>query len=470
MTLNVPEALPKRFFEERNQATRIDMFDELSDLTRADLRGFFRKMGATHLFEEVVVPLLREGDSQVFVAVRDRPWPPWGLGARNVSAACQIHLVGDQTYGISPVYVGDEDLTNVGLVAAVYKELLEYLVASSERAEVNYLVADGSTLADHVLQSHGFQSTQDVFITEGARYFTYTIRAEDLLKQLRLDTIETPDLLLHDVPAETLERNALFHSTIFNGHRSEWSLEFSRLPSELIRLVRGGHFSKPGGVPTGTGRFGRRPPEETDWSPYGRLGPRVLVPMSNFLSEKERAGLLEFVTSKEADFKPATVMFGGAEPQVDENVRKAKTLDGLEHFEQLFGDKIKEALPQVLERLGHEPFPVGRIEIQATASGDRDYFRIHQDAEPGDTREISFAYFLHREPKRFSGGDLRVFETRVEDGQPIPSDQVETVVPRQNEIVFFPSIHEHEVLPVRAGGKEFADSRFAINGWIHRAE
>ena len=468
--MNVPAPATAGFFDARNQATRIDMFDEPDDLTRADLRSFFRRMGATHLFEEVVMPLLGQGDSQVFAAVRDRPWPPWGLKARTVSAVCQLHLVGDQTFGVSDVYTGDEDLTNIGLIAAVYKEAVEYLATGSERAEVNYLVADGSTLADHVLTKQGFVRTDDIFITEAARYFTYTIRAEELLRSLGLDAVESPDLLLHQVDTEVLERNALFHWTVNNGSRAEWTREAAQLASEIVRLVRGGSFSKPGGVPTGSGRFGRAVDGTDFMGPIDRLGPRVLVAVGKFLDDAVRDELLEFIVAHEQDFQAATVMAGGGEPSVDANVRKARTLDGLDKFEGVMADRIKEALPEVLERLGHKGFPVGRIEIQATASGDRDFFRLHQDAEPGDTREISFVYFIHAEPRRFSGGDLRVFETRVENGKPIPSEGVETVSPRQNEIVFFPSIHEHEVLPVRAASREFRDSRFTVNGWIHRAE
>jgi Rps23 Pro-64 3,4-dihydroxylase Tpa1-like proline 4-hydroxylase len=153
---------------------------------------------------------------------------------------------------------------------------------------------------------------------------------------------------------------------------------------------------------------------------------------------------------------------------VNERVRRSKTLDDLGSSEGLFTTKLKESLEEVLARLGEPGFPVGRIEIQATASGDGDYFRMHQDADEESTRAISFVYFVYREPRRFSGGELRLFETSIVEGKPMPTDRGQTLMPRQNSIVFFPSRHEHEVLPVRVPTKEFADSRFTINGWIHR--
>ena len=122
----------------------------------------------------------------------------------------------------------------------------------------------------------------------------------------------------------------------------------------------------------------------------------------------------------------------------------------------------------MLSRLGHKAFPVGRIELQVTASNDGDYFRLHQDSDGKDTRELSFVYFLHGEPRRFSGGELRLYETRVIDGRVLPADHSRTISPRQDTITFFPSLNEHELLPVRVPSRKFADSRFTVNGWIHR--
>src|SRR6267154_296158 len=105
----------KRFFDDRNRVTRMDLFEELSDQALAAIRSFSRRIGASHLVDEVILPTLREGDSQLIAAVQDRPWPPWGLGARHVIALCQSHQIADESFALSPVYVADEDLTNVGL-------------------------------------------------------------------------------------------------------------------------------------------------------------------------------------------------------------------------------------------------------------------------------------------------------------------------------------------------------------------
>lgn len=448
----MPENI-RKFLDERNRSTRIDLFEELNGQTLAAVRSFTRRLGAPHLLEEVILPTLAEGDSQILVAVQDRPWPPWGLGARHIIALCQTHLVSDNSYAISPVYVTEEDLTNVGMISAVFKEALEQL-AVNKGAEICYLVAEGSTLVDHVLTSNGFRKTDDVFVTFAGRYHTYRESAYAMLAKLGLDKVGTPDLLAHEMEPAALERNAFFHQTLFLGSKAEWATE--RTVSEIISLVRGGHAGKPGGVPSGTGRFAFDPESIVE------------VSVANFLGG-ERQKLLDHIIGQEKNFKAATVVERGAQkPSVNQKLRRGKTLDSLGPFESLIVDRIKQQLEPVMQKLGHRAFPLGRIEIQATASNDGDYFRLHADSDGKDTRELSFVYFLHSEPRGFSGGELRLYETRLVDGRLLPADQPRTISPRQDAIVFFPSLNEHELLPVRVASKQFANSRFTINGWIHR--
>lgn len=449
-------------YHARNASTRVDLFEELTEQTTAALRAFFRRFGAPHLFDEVVLPTLREGDSQILVAVQDRPWPPWGLGARRICAVCQTHSVGDASYAVSPVYVADEDLTNIGMISAVFKEAIEQL-AVDPRAEICYLLAEHSLLADEVFRKLGFNRTEDVFVTDKCRYHTYRIPASKLLAALGLDTLPTPDLLAHDYGRDgggALRRQAIFHHVIHLGSRAEWTTDFA---SELARLPRGGHASKPGGVPGGTGRF-----------EYDPIDIRSFVWVSNFLGDGVAGSgmvsrLVEHTLKHQQKFQPATVVMRGDDtPEVNERIRRALTLDDLGEFEAAMRERVKAHLESALKRMKRQPFAVGRIEMQITASGDGDYFRLHPDTDGKDTREISFVYFFHREPRRFSGGELRIYETRQIDGKLVPADHAQTISPRQDTLVFFPATNDHEVLPTRVPSGEFADSRFTIAGWIHR--
>lgn len=447
------------FYGERNSRTRIDVFTELTPTSSAALREFFRRLGAPGYMEEVLLPTLELGDSQIFCAVRDRPWPPWGLGARTISAVCEVHSVAPDSWAISPMFMGDEEVTNVGLACALYKELLETL-AVSETAEVCYLAAEGSVLADHVLRANHFRRDDDVVLTEKARYFTYRTTAKELLKRLDLDERSTPDLLAHDFPESVLTTNALFHQSILLASRAEFLHDY--IIPEVIGLGRGGHASKPGGVPGGTGtdlgtdQFG--PPE--DIFPYVSLG--------SFLGEA-RSKLLEQVLSRENKFEPATVHHEGSDkPVVDERMRRGKVLNEVDFIEKEFVDKLKGVLPQALDRLGGTGFPVGPIEIQVTASTDGDYYRMHRDADSTSTCELTFVYFFYREPRGFSGGELRLYDDRNVRGK-AHADSSQLLSPRQDMLAIFPSRYPHELLPVRVPSHDFGDSRFTVNGWIHRA-
>jgi hypothetical protein len=298
-----------------------------------------------------------------------------------------------------------------------------------------------------------------VFVTAQARYNTYRAPVQKVLEALSLEGTATPDLLAHEIDADALREQALFHQTILVGSMAEW-ISAETLRSELIRLVRGGHASKPGGVPGGTGRW------EFVFDPEVRFA----VSVANLLGPA-REKLLDYVLESEAKFRTATVVAHDDEKlQVDEKVRRARTLDDLGPFAESFRKALIQHLEPALKRLRHPGFPVGRIEMQITASSDGDYFRLHSDSDAKSTREISFVYYFHREPRRFSGGELRLYQSKEVDGQLIPADHPQTLSPRQDMLLFFPSANDHEVLPVRVPSKAFADSRFTVNGWINRRD
>jgi Rps23 Pro-64 3,4-dihydroxylase Tpa1-like proline 4-hydroxylase len=50
----------------------------------------------------------------------------------------------------------------------------------------------------------------------------------------------------------------------------------------------------------------------------------------------------------------------------------------------------------------------------------------------------------------------------------INSGSFQSIPPRQNQIVFFPCSVLHEITPVKCSSGAFADSRFTLNGWLHK--
>ncbi len=75
----------------------------------------------------------------------------------------------------------------------------------------------------------------------------------------------------------------------------------------------------------------------------------------------------------------------------------------------------------------------------------------------------------NQEPKAFSGGELLLYNSKIENNLYVNAESFTKIEPRNNSIVFFLSRCMHEVLPVNCKSKAFADSRFTINGWVRRA-
>jgi Rps23 Pro-64 3,4-dihydroxylase Tpa1-like proline 4-hydroxylase len=192
------------------------------------------------------------------------------------------------------------------------------------------------------------------------------------------------------------------------------------------------------------------------------------VIIEEFLAPAEIAALTEFALANESRFHSSLVVRPGAEDgTVDVRSRKSRVLDDLGTHAALFRHRVARVLPYVLERFGLEPVPPRVIDVQMTASGDGDFFRLHSDnGGQHRSRRLSYVYFFHAEPPGFEGGGLRLHQAG-EAQRSRGKSRARTVAPRQNQIVFFPSHVLHEIMPVSVPSRKFADSRFTLNGWIH---
>ncbi|MBE9175396.1 2OG-Fe(II) oxygenase [Synechocystis salina LEGE 06155] len=136
----------------------------------------------------------------------------------------------------------------------------------------------------------------------------------------------------------------------------------------------------------------------------------------------------------------------------------------------LIRERIKQKLPELLDQLNFSPFEIAEIEVQLTAHNDGCYYRIHNDAGSKKTasRQITYVYYFYQEPKAFSGGELKLYDTELQNSSIITHANFQTITPTNNCIIFFNSRCRHEVMPVVCPSREFAHSRFTINGWIRR--
>ena len=212
-------------------------------------------------------------------------------------------------------------------------------------------------------------------------------------------------------------------------------------------------------------------------SDLGPLPPHVQL--FDFLPKSEHRRLLEWVLGQADAFTPASVTIGD-DWTVDPVQRIALTAYATGDIEADLKRRLSEALPEVITLTGyHGPAPTS-LELEIAAHGDGAHYKPHLDipvgqnraplgALDGEDRVLSAVYYFHAEPKRFSGGELRLyrFGTSWDCADADPSSYVD-LQPIDNSLVVFPSWAMHEVRPVRCPSGKFKDYRFALNCWYCR--
>jgi Rps23 Pro-64 3,4-dihydroxylase Tpa1-like proline 4-hydroxylase len=199
--------------------------------------------------------------------------------------------------------------------------------------------------------------------------------------------------------------------------------------------------------------------------------PTQCIVLDEFITPQELDELIQYTLQHEADFRGSEVISRKEERGVtDYDHRRSRVLMNLGTHEEVILDRIRGVLPGVLDQLGMEEFPVTRAEVQITASNDGDFFHAHCDntQERVSSRCLTFVYFFHREPRRFVGGELRLYDPRRKGEWSSSTSGYQTIVPQQNQIVFFPCSVLHEITAVKCSSRVFADSRFTLNGWLHK--
>lgn len=211
-------------------------------------------------------------------------------------------------------------------------------------------------------------------------------------------------------------------------------------------------------------------PDSRVVSPPRRLEATHYVRITDFLAPDDHARLLASALAWEQDFTESGIFDDKGERQVDQMTRKSRTLTSGQ-FEELWGmfdKRLRAMLPVVRQQLGIPWFPLVKVERQLTAHARGGFFVPHVDT--GDAhvhgRRISCVYYFHQQPKRFRGGELRLYDTWVTPTGTTGAGTYTTLAPIDNSIVFFPSDAFHEVCPVETATDAFADSRFTVTIWF----
>ncbi len=191
--------------------------------------------------------------------------------------------------------------------------------------------------------------------------------------------------------------------------------------------------------------------------------PRFFV-VDDFLSVPEHDELLAYALFSEAHFQAGTV--SAYEPGVRQNQAILNFQESV--HSRLLENRLLIWLPLLGKILGTPIFPLAAFESQLTAAKDGYYFKTHTDEAADIPRLLTCIYYLHRQPRGFAGGELRLYDRVEAAGARTAAETFTAIAPLANRLVVFPSDELHEALPVRCPSGAFADSRFAVTMWFHR--
>ncbi len=194
---------------------------------------------------------------------------------------------------------------------------------------------------------------------------------------------------------------------------------------------------------------------------------------ADFLAPAEQVRMLDWTLANEANFSVSKIFGDVVNPR-----RVSRSLTDLGPMREVLKARARALLPGAFADTGTQPFEVASFELELVAYGDGACFAPHSDMPIGPRRRalgeerrgsvnrlLSGVYYFHREPKGFTGGALFLHRFGSDGG---PGDRVE-IAPVQNSFVLFPSWVIHEVARVDCPTNDFAEHRFAVNIWLHRA-
>ncbi len=201
---------------------------------------------------------------------------------------------------------------------------------------------------------------------------------------------------------------------------------------------------------------------------FQRVIPARFLRFDNVLESDEHARLLDYALAHEPGFEASAVMVSSTESTIDPRYRASGTLMSLDDLVGSLERRLRALIPHARRELGMPWFPVGRTEIQMAVHQLGDFFGAHVDDgnESVSGRRLTCVYYFHRRPKRFSGGELRLYDSVERDGRIERAETYGSVEPADNSVVCFPSHRFHEVRPVRSDTRSFPDSRFSVNLWF----
>lgn len=195
--------------------------------------------------------------------------------------------------------------------------------------------------------------------------------------------------------------------------------------------------------------------------------PRVLI-QRDFLNAADHARLLDESLRVEDDYVPSSIFkytddMDDIAIGKDNKTRKSLVRQLPKDQAKLIKDKVLSCSDRIEAEIGVSFPSECKFEIEAVQNGDGAFFATHTDTTRGPLatrRVISAVYYYSKNPRVFSGGELKLYS--------LDRSASICVEPEDNSIVFFSSMFAHEVLPVSLKTGAFGDGRFSVNCWVHK--
>ena len=202
--------------------------------------------------------------------------------------------------------------------------------------------------------------------------------------------------------------------------------------------------------------------------PHG-AHPAPFVRMKDFLTTQECDRLFALALARREHFGAATVVDNAEEGgRVKPETRITLELKprARQDVRLWFLPRIEQVIPEIVARLCLEDPGRYHITMNMRVYPAGGFYTIHCDNSVALFRDrvLSFICFFHPEPRRFSGGDLLLYDSNQRGGHPVPA--FSRIEPFRGGIVFFMCEDWHQVTPVECDSEDFGAGRFVLSGHV----
>ena len=164
--------------------------------------------------------------------------------------------------------------------------------------------------------------------------------------------------------------------------------------------------------------------------------PAPVIIVEDFIGEAGAQLLLQYAIAHESGFLPSKVALTYGGGIIDESRRASKVNSDIDSLMPLIEPVIKKAVDDAIPKLGLVNLDSYLLEPEISWHGDGGFFKMHVDTlrYRANQRVMTMVYYFYKEPKAFTGGQLRLYGL----GANANSCIYEEIEPRLDRAVFFP--------------------------------